>query len=49
MVDVQWVFVGLSMPQWMVVIYSLYLVVLAAVVTAGLTGSLRGWKGTPRT
>ena len=47
--DVQWVFAGLSMPQWMVVIYSLYLVVLAVVVAAGLAGSLRGWKGTPRT
>jgi len=30
--DIQWVFVGLSMPQWMLVIFSLYLLVLAALV-----------------
>jgi disulfide bond formation protein DsbB len=46
--DVQWVFAGLSMPQWMVVIFSLYLLVLAAVVAAGLVDVLRARKGATR-
>lgn len=34
--EVQWVFLGLSMPQWMVVIMSLYLLALIAVLAARL-------------
>ncbi len=39
--DIQWVFLGLSMPQWMVVIMILYLVALVAVV-AGRVLACRG-------
>ncbi len=30
--DIQWMFMGLSMPQWLVVCYSIYLAILAAVL-----------------
>lgn len=32
--EIQWLFAGLTMPQWMVVIFAVYLLILAAVVAS---------------
>ncbi len=34
--EIQWVFLGLSMPQWMLVIFGLYLATLAVVILSRL-------------
>jgi len=39
--DIQWQFLGLSMPQWMVIIMSFYLVTFAGVLFIEIRGMLR--------
>lgn len=36
--DIQWVFLGLSMPQWMVVVYALYLAIWLLIVFVQFRG-----------
>jgi disulfide bond formation protein DsbB len=39
--EIQWMFLGLSMPQWMLVIFALYLAALVLVVFSRLTATAR--------
>jgi disulfide bond formation protein DsbB len=39
--EIQWMFLGLSMPQWMLVIFALYLAALVLVVLSRLTATAR--------
>ena len=39
--DINWVFLSLSMPQWMLVIFAAQLAILCLVVVAGLSARLR--------
>lgn len=39
--DIQWLFLGLSMPQWMMGVYSIYLLVWVVVVIGRLMGKGR--------
>lgn len=39
--EIQWSFLGMSMPQWMVIIFSAYLLVLAVVLVSQFLPALR--------